>query len=174
MPGKTDAQPTKSVPAQATESAACSQECMRSQAITTVQNRCNFSFLGLPSVNTMMFADWACEARSRQEENIDAWPSSTTTNAEIVHNSHLPSGVATGLCQSYPSAGRSPTPWIPLLICTKPSASAGSWTLFPQGRPGMNAHNSESASLPTSWAGAFKILVCSKGRKKKKGGDNGT
>ncbi len=33
------------------------------------------------------FADGACEARSRQEEENDAWPSSTTTNAEIVHNS---------------------------------------------------------------------------------------
>ena len=45
-----------------------------------------------PSINTMMFADGACEARSRQEEEVDAWPSSTTTNAEIVHNPHLPSG----------------------------------------------------------------------------------
>ena len=40
----------------------------------------------------MMYADGACEARSRQEEEDDAWPSSTTTNAEIVHNPHLPSG----------------------------------------------------------------------------------
>jgi len=36
------------------------------------------------------FVDGACEARSRQEEEGDAWPSSTTTNAEIVHNpNHL-------------------------------------------------------------------------------------
>ena len=41
---------------------------------------------------TVTFADGACEARSRQEEEDDAWPSSTTTNAEIVHNPHLPSG----------------------------------------------------------------------------------
>ena len=40
----------------------------------------------------MMYADGACEARSRQEEEADALPSSTTTNAEIVHNPHLPSG----------------------------------------------------------------------------------
>ena len=39
-----------------------------------------------------VFADGACEARSRQEEEDDAWPSSTTTNAEIVRNPHLPSG----------------------------------------------------------------------------------
>ena len=44
------------------------------------------------SVNTDTFADGACEARSRQEEEDDAWPSSTTTNAEIVRNPHLPSG----------------------------------------------------------------------------------
>ena len=41
---------------------------------------------------TVTFADGACEARSRQEEEVDAWPSSTTTNAEIVHNPHLPFG----------------------------------------------------------------------------------
>ena len=41
---------------------------------------------------TVTFADGACEARSRQEEEDDAWPSSTTTNAEIVHNPHLPFG----------------------------------------------------------------------------------
>ena len=46
----------------------------------------------LPFKNTMMFADEACEARLRQEEKDDAWPSSTTTNAGIVHNPHLPSG----------------------------------------------------------------------------------
>ena len=44
------------------------------------------------NVNTATFADGACEARSRQEEEDDAWPSSTTTNAEIVHNPHLPCG----------------------------------------------------------------------------------
>ena len=41
---------------------------------------------------TVTFADGACEARSRQEEEDDAWPSSTTTNAKIVHNPHLPCG----------------------------------------------------------------------------------
>ena len=41
---------------------------------------------------TLTFADGACEARSRQGEEVDAWPSSTTTNAEIVHNLHLPYG----------------------------------------------------------------------------------
>ncbi len=41
---------------------------------------------------TVTFADGACEARSRQEEEDDAWASSTTTNAEIVHNPHLPFG----------------------------------------------------------------------------------
>ena len=46
----------------------------------------------LRPINTMMYADGACEARSRQEEEGDAWPSSTTTNEEIVHNPHLPSG----------------------------------------------------------------------------------
>ena len=46
----------------------------------------------LRPINTMMYADGACEARSRQEEEDDAWPSLTTTNAEIVHNPHLPSG----------------------------------------------------------------------------------
>ena len=40
----------------------------------------------------MMYADGTWEARSRQEEEDDAWPSSTTTNAEIVNNPHLPSG----------------------------------------------------------------------------------
>ncbi len=44
------------------------------------------------SVNTDTFADGACEARSRQEEEDDAWPSSTTTNTEIVRNPHLPYG----------------------------------------------------------------------------------
>ena len=44
------------------------------------------------NVNTATFADGACEARSRQEEEDDAWPSSTTTNAEIVRNPHLPYG----------------------------------------------------------------------------------
>ncbi len=39
-----------------------------------------------------MYADGACEAWSRREEEDDAWPSSTTTNAEIVHNPHLPCG----------------------------------------------------------------------------------
>ena len=48
--------------------------------------------LVLRPINTMMYADGACEARSRQEEEDDAWPSLTTTNAEIVHNPHLPSG----------------------------------------------------------------------------------
>ena len=48
--------------------------------------------LVLPFINTMMFADGVCEARSRQEEEVDAWPSSTTTNAEIVRNPHLPYG----------------------------------------------------------------------------------
>ena len=42
--------------------------------------RCNTDFYG--------FSGGACEARSRQEEEGDAWPSSTTTNAEIVHNPH--------------------------------------------------------------------------------------
>ena len=42
--------------------------------------------------STVTFAEGACEARSRREEEDDAWPSSTTTNAEIVHNPHLPSG----------------------------------------------------------------------------------
>ena len=44
------------------------------------------------SINTDTFADGACEARSRQEEEVDAWPSSTTTNAEIVRNPRLPCG----------------------------------------------------------------------------------
>jgi len=44
------------------------------------------------NVNAEAFADRACEARSRQEEEVDAWPSSTTTNAEIVRNPHLLSG----------------------------------------------------------------------------------
>ena len=35
----------------------------------------------------------ACEARSRQEEEVDAWPSATTTNAEIVRNPHSPFGL---------------------------------------------------------------------------------
>ena len=43
------------------------------------------------SRNTMMFVDGACEARSKQEEEDDVLPSSTTTNAEIIHNPHLPS-----------------------------------------------------------------------------------
>ena len=40
----------------------------------------------------MTFAEGACEARSRREEKVDAWPSSTTTHAEIVHNPPLPCG----------------------------------------------------------------------------------
>ncbi len=43
--------------------------------------RCNTDYDGS--------ADGACEARSRQEEEDDAWSSSTTTNAEIVHKPHL-------------------------------------------------------------------------------------
>ena len=45
--------------------------------------------LSAPSVNTMTYADGAPEARSRQEEEDDAWPSSTTTNTEIAHKSRL-------------------------------------------------------------------------------------
>ena len=44
-------------------------------------------------MNTMTFADGDCEERSRQEEEDDALPSSTTTNPEIVHKAHLPSGL---------------------------------------------------------------------------------
>ncbi len=50
------------------------------------------SILVHDSINTVTFADGACEARSRREEEVDAWSSSTTTNAEIVHNPHLPFG----------------------------------------------------------------------------------
>ena len=44
------------------------------------------------NLNTATFADEACEARSRREEEVDAFASSTTTNAEIVRNPRLPYG----------------------------------------------------------------------------------
>ncbi len=47
--------------------------------------RCNTDFYG--------FSGGACEARSRQEEEGDAWPSSTTTNEEIARNLRLPNGL---------------------------------------------------------------------------------
>ena len=51
----------------------------------------------------MPIADGACAARSRREKEVDVLLSSTTTNAEIVHNPHRQT--RHNLCHSVP-AGR--------------------------------------------------------------------
>jgi len=53
---------------------------MKERRVLTGLVRCNTDCYG--------FSGGACEARSRKEEEGDEWPSSTTTNAEIVHNPH--------------------------------------------------------------------------------------
>ena len=56
--------------------------------------RCNTDYFG--------FVGGACEARSRQEEEVDVWPSSTTTNGvdatKLERSSATPIGKSVIIC----------------------------------------------------------------------------
>ena len=90
-------------------------------AACDVQTDCRSFSLVPHFINTITFADGACEARSRQEEEDDAWPSSTTING--VDSTKLERSSTTPIC---PPGGDGTGRWLCRSSSTIPSIASSS------------------------------------------------